>query len=681
MNVFELFATLGIDTSQYDEGLASAESKGQSFGQTLGAVVATGAKVATAAIAATTTAVIAGSTAFVNGVASSAEYADSIDKMSAKMGFGIESFQEWQYVAQLSGTSMESLKAGMKTLATAVETGSDAFDKLGLSQEQLAGMSQEEVFDATVRALMNVEDQTERTYLASQLLGKGATELGPMLNMTEEDLDSLKQEAHDLNGVLSEDQVKAGAAFQDSLTGMQTALRGLKNNMMSEFFPSFTKVMDGLALIFSGDDGGLALIDEGVDDFIERLNEVAPKALEVGAKILGSLISSISTNLPKLISSGSGITSELIQGIISALPSLMQAAILLIQEVGSALLSNAPMLLSTALELVIMLAQFLTDSAPSLLPAIVAIVSEIASALTAPDTLSVLISVALQLILALAQGILLATPDLVAIIPEVYANVITTVIAIFPDLLSAVVDLLGILGAEVFAIIGGLLGMNYDQISNALSNVGSLISSGFATIVSFFSNLKTNVTSIVSNLWTTITSKFTSGLNTAKSTVSSVLNAIKSTFTSIFDNVKSTVQGAIDYIKGLFDFEWSLPDIKLPHFSIKGSLDLLATPPTYPSVSVSWYKKAMDQAYMLNGATIFGAQGGKLLGGGEAGSEMVIGTNTLMSMMKEAVGVEAKPITINIYGTEGQDVRELAKEVSKELQYLINDKEKAYGIR
>ena len=154
-----------------------------------------------------------------------------------------------------------------------------------------------------------------------------------------------------------------------------------------------------------------------------------------------------------------------------------------------------------------------------------------------------------------------------------------------------------------------------------------------------------------------------------------------STFTSIFDNVKSTVQGAIDYIKGLFDFEWSLPDIKLPHFSIKGSLDLLADPPKYPSVSVSWYKKAMDQAYMLNGATIFGAQGGKLLGGGEAGSEMVIGTNTLMSMMKEAVGVEAKPITINIYGTEGQDVRELAKEVSKELQYLINDKEKAYGIR
>ena len=84
---------------------------------------------------------------------------------------------------------------------------------------------------------------------------------------------------------------------------------------------------------------------------------------------------------------------------------------------------------------------------------------------------------------------------------------------------------------------------------------------------------------------------------------------------------------------------------------------------------------------MLNGATIFGMAGGRLLGGGESGSEIVIGTNKLMSMMKDAVGAGAKPITINVYGASGQDVRELAKEVSKELQNLIYDKEMAYGIR
>lgn len=638
MNVFELFATLGIDTSAYDEGLENAESKGANFGQVLGSVIATGGKIAVGALVATTTATIAGTKAFVDGVNSSAEYADSIDKLSQKMGFGVESFQEWQYVANLSGTSMESLKAGMKTLATAVETGSEAFDQLGLSQEELAGMSQEEVFDATVRALMNVEDQTERTYLASQLLGKGATELGPMLNMTEEDLDSLKQEAHDLNGVLSEEQVKAGAEFQDSLTGMQTALQGLKNNMMSEFFPSFTTVMDGLAMIFSGDDGGLALIDEGVDSFIEQLNEVAPKAMEIGASILNSLISSISTNLPKLLSQGSGILSELIQGIIVALPSLLESALLILGQIGSALLDNAGLLVSTALQLIMMLANAFTQNAPVIIPAIVSVVQEIVSTLTQPDTLEALIDCALQLILALADGLVMAMPDLISIIPMYYANVITVMIDMFPEIIDSALLLIGDLAVAVVGALAGLMGQDYETVLAGFNAISDLINSTFANIVNWFGSLGSNLTSTVSSMWDSIVSFFTDGLADAEATVMSVLTSISDTFNSVFDGVKSTVEGAIDYIKNLFNFEWSLPSLKLPHFSITGALDLLADPPTYPSVSVDWYKKGYSDAYILNGATIFGSQGGNLLGAGEgAGSEVVVGTSKLISMMSDAV--------------------------------------------
>lgn len=652
MNVFELFATLGLDSSQYEEGLAKGQADAQAFSSTVGTVLATGVKVGTAAIAGLTAATVAGSVAFVNGVASTAEYADSIDKLSQKMGFGVESFQEWQYVAQISGTSMESLKSGMKTLATAVETGSEAFDKLGLSQEELASMSQEEVFEATITALQGVEDQSERTYLASQLLGKGATELGPMLNLTAEEVEALKQEAHDLGGVLSEDQVKAGADFQDSLLGMQTALTGLKNNLLSEFLPSFSTVMDGLALIFAGDDGGLALIDEGVDTFIQNLNEVAPKALEVGATILSNLITAISTNLPGLLSQGSSVLQTLIQGIIQALPSLLQSAIMIIGMIGSALLDNASLLFSTALQLILMLATSLTENAPALIPAIVSVVHEIASTLTEPDMLQLLIECALQLILALAEGILLATPDLISIIPEVYGNVIMTLVDEFPSILSAVVELLGILGAEVFAIIGGLLGMNYDQIASALVNAGNLIQISFDAIKNWFSNLSSDLISKVTSMWTSITGWFTSGLNDASDTVSSVLGSISDTFSSIFDNVVSVVTTAIDTIKGLFDFEWSLPELKLPHFSVTGSLDLLADPPKYPSVSVDWYAKGYSDAYILNGATIFGSQGGSLLGGGEgSGGEVVVGTSKLMEMMTQVVknAIDNRPIVVQAY--------------------------------
>ena len=633
MNVFELFAVLGLDTSQYDEGLKNAESSANSFGSVLSTGLGAAAGVATAAIAATTTAVVAGSAAFVNGVASTASYADSIDKLSQKMGFGVESFQEWQYVAQISGTSMESLKAGMKTLATAVETGSDAFDKLGLSQEQLASMSQEEVFEATITALQGVEDQSERTYLAGQLLGKGATELGPMLNLTAEEMDALKQEAHDLGGVLSEDQVKAGAAFQDSLLGMQTALDGLKNNMMSEFLPSFTTVMDGLALIFSGDDSGLNLIEEGVNDLADKISEQAPKFIEIGGSIVTSLSKSLVKNLPTLLSSGAKAISQIATGIVSELPALIPAVLSVVEIIGGTLLDNASEILNAGLQIILLLADGLTQSLPTLVPAIASVVTEIVTTLTEPEMLSTLISAALQLILALGEGLIQAMPEITGLIPVYYVNIITTMIDMFPEIIESAVMLIGQLGVAVVAAVGGLMGMSYDEVMNSLNAVYNYASSFGSSILGWLSGFISSAIGSVTSFFSTMYSDFTTGFNTVFSEITSFgANAINS-FNDTFTNVQNTVSDAIDSIIGMFGFEWTLPDIKLPHFTVSGSLDLLVSPPKVPSLSVSWYKKAMDTPYMLNGATIFGAAGGKLLGGGESGSEVVIGTNKLMSGM------------------------------------------------
>ena len=102
------------------------------------------------------------------------------------------------------------------------------------------------------------------------------------------------------------------------------------------------------------------------------------------------------------------------------------------------------------------------------------------------------------------------------------------------------------------------------------------------------------------------------------------------------DGAKNIVSGAIDKIKGFFNFEWSLPKIKLPHFSITGSFSL--NPPSVPSFGIDWYAKAMDKGMILNSPTIFGMNSnGQPMGAGEAGSETVVGTNSLMSMIQSAV--------------------------------------------
>ena len=679
MNVFELFATLGLDTTAYDEGLEGAETRGSSFGQKLGTVVGAGAKVAGAALAATGAAMVGVGTAFANGITSVAEYGDHIDKASQQMGISAEKYMEWDAILQHSGASIDSLRTGMRTLASAVETGNEAFERIGLTQEELASMSQEEIFAATIEGLQNVESTTERTYLAGQLLGRGATELGALLNTSAEDTEAMRQRVHELGGVLSDEAVKDAAHFQDSLQDLQTSFTGLKNNMMSEFLPSITTVMDGLTEVMIGNDSeGLGMIDKGISDFIDNLNSAMPRLLQIGGRIITSLITSISSNLPRLLSEGSSVLSELVQGIIIALPSLLQSAMIIIEAIGQALIDNAELLLNTGLQLLMILMNGLTEALPSAIPAIVSVITMIITTLTAPENLDAFIQGALQLIMALADGLVIALPQLVSVIPVVINNLVEALISNAPQVLETVLYLIGALAVAILDSLWELLKSIFSVVSENLGNVYNKAFEWGQNLGNWLRNIGTNFKNRVSSFFTSIATFFSNGFTNLKNKATNGLNGIKDKFTNIFENVKNTVKNAIEKIKSFFDFNWSLPHLDMPHFSISGSFSL--DPPSIPKISVDWYKKAMNEPYILDDATIFGASNGKLLGGGEAGSELVVGTDKLMSMMRNAVGgLGNNPITINIYGAEGQDVRELAKEVSREMQNLINGKEAVYA--
>lgn len=177
-------------------------------------------------------------------------------------------------------------------------------------------------------------------------------------------------------------------------------------------------------------------------------------------------------------------------------------------------------------------------------------------------------------------------------------------------------------------------------ISNTLNAIKSVVSSVLNSIKSVFSSAWNGIKSTVSSVINGVKSTISSGLNAAKNTVSNVLNSIKNKFSSIFESAKSIVSNAINKIKSFFNFSWSLPKIKLPHFSISGKFSL--NPPSVPSFGIEWYKKAMDSPMVLDEATLFGynPSSGKFLGGGEAGTEIVSGADTLKTMIREAVAME-----------------------------------------
>lgn len=160
-----------------------------------------------------------------------------------------------------------------------------------------------------------------------------------------------------------------------------------------------------------------------------------------------------------------------------------------------------------------------------------------------------------------------------------------------------------------------------------------------------------------------------------RESIANLATAVKDKFTNIRDTIKSTIESArdavknaVDRIKSIMNFTWSLPHLKLPHISISGKFGL--NPPSVPHFSIDWYAKAMKNGMILNNPTIFGMMNGKLLGGGEAGSETIVGTNSLMSMISKAVGQNAPVINMTI-NAKDQNVYELADLVSERIAHKI----------
>ena len=479
MNLFELAAKLTLDSSQYDEGLDKSEKEASNFGQKLAGALGTAGKVAAGAIAAVGTGAVAAGSAMVKAAGETAAYGDNIDKMSQKMGLSAEAYQEWDFIMQHSGTTIEGMSRGMTTLSKAAENGSDAFEALGITQEEVASLNQEQLFARTIQALQGMEEGTERTVLAQQLLGGAAKELGPLLNTSAEDTEAMRQQVHELGGVMSDEAVKAAAAYQDSLQNMQTAFSGLQRGLTSEFMPGITTVMDGLTAIFSGDsDSGLGMISDGINSVVSGISEQIPKIVQIGSGIVTSLLTAITQNLPTLLSAGADM----------------------VIQIGQGLLVNLPQIVQAALQVVLTLAQSISSNIKELVPVAIDVVMQIADTLTDPGTLVMLLEAGLTMIISLAESLIDNLPMLLEKMPIIIENVTNALIEAVPMLLEAAIEIIVMLGTYIIQELPRLIAMVPQIVSSV---VGKLISEAprmFAPATELIKQMISGISSMISSV-------------------------------------------------------------------------------------------------------------------------------------------------------------------------------------
>lgn len=199
----------------------------------------------------------------------------------------------------------------------------------------------------------------------------------------------------------------------------------------------------------------------------------------------------------------------------------------------------------------------------------------------------------------------------------------------FVGLLAALGPVLSIIGTIV--TITGVLGVSFAALAApiGIAMVALAVLIGvIVAVVTHFDEIKATALHVfdaiggfVKNTWETITSIF-GGIG---DWFGNIFNGIKDAASNVWNGVTSIFSNAIDFIKGLFNFEFKWPHIPLPHFNISGSINPLDwLKDGLPKIGVEWYSKAMNRPIMMTGPTIFGMNGNSLLGGGEAGNEVIM---------------------------------------------------------
>jgi len=180
---------------------------------------------------------------------------DQIDKMSKRTGFAAETLSELRYAAEISGANIESLEKGVKRMAkTIVDAGEGmatyrrAFDRIGVSVEDLQAMNPEQQFLTIADAIAKVEDPTIRAATAQDVFGRAGTQLLPLFAQGSEGLDDLRQKAHELGIVFDKEAAEKAARLADAQLTLRSALRGVTISIAENLAPALSKLAEDLSV-------------------------------------------------------------------------------------------------------------------------------------------------------------------------------------------------------------------------------------------------------------------------------------------------------------------------------------------------------------------------------------------------------------------------------------------------
>lgn len=312
--------------------------------RTVGAVAKTTMKATALAIAGIATGIGAGIGAVGKFANTYAKQADEIDKGSLRLGISKKAYQEWKYVIEQCGGSIDSLELGMKTLndvVIRVKDGEDSAIETMAKLQKASGKQidlnadQETQLNQVVNALALVEDAQLRASLATDLLGRAGIDLLPTLASGTTAIDDLKQRAHELGLVMDDEAVSAGVALGDSWSDLTKKAGMVINDAIAPMIPNLQKLADAFTNSMNGAEGASEELSKALYDTIRSSVKVVtdhlPELLNLGGQVVLALADGILASIPELAGNIPQVIEAIVNAVIVLAPKMLDAAVAIVK--------------------------------------------------------------------------------------------------------------------------------------------------------------------------------------------------------------------------------------------------------------------------------------------------------------------------------------------------------------
>ena len=517
--------------------------------------------------------VVAAGGAIVSTVMDTVSKMDEIDKASQRSLMSAEAYQEWAYVFGQNGIEATTLESAQKKLTKTMSIAADggkkqnaAMKELGFSYEELNKMSPEERFNAVVASLQGVTDESDRARLAQEMFGGNATKMAPLLNQTAEGTAALKDNIHDLGGVMSDEAVAAGAHLNDTIDNVKQAFGGLMSRIGVEFMPIIQALLDWVLAHMPQIQQVINKVFEVLGTVINGFMEVLKTFHNIFVEVMG--IFEETSVVSGDVFAGFG---EIVSGVMTAIQDFINGPVReAITNFAQLIADNLPAiqeLFETVFGVVIDVLSTVMDSNASLLQSVSDLSSSIEVDLAVIGDIFEQVGEVINFVVETITTII--TDYLMPAIAEIVSFVVDNlpwISDIFGDVFSAVEEVVDNVFFPAMDAVMSVLGTVWDIFKAAWPAIQTIVKVAFDIIKTVYNNILKPVFGFIFELVNKLKGKFDEHMPAIKK----IFEAFGTTIKNVWIAIKPIIEAIGKILSWLFDkfmkYIWPLVSLVIDWF-------------------------------------------------------------------------------------------------------------------